>query len=220
MDKIVEQVASWEYLQQLPRELFGFTLINELMTCGSQYRIFTYNKPQARRSFSGLYDAATKDFLVRIVVGLTEFCDISFITPDFSTFEKLLAERMPKKLQQLATFDPASVCTQIAGKKVLEWSYGTKLPPELAGFALFITPDKPIRALNGSYVIIDYSDFAAESNLTVNYNIFRDEFYGEIRLKRVPIMITDLDARTLPDLEKKLTANLLPTLEDLRSKLQ
>ncbi|CQR74680.1 hypothetical protein SOV_27940 [Sporomusa ovata DSM 2662] len=219
MKKIIEQVTAWEFLKKMPPEIFGFTLINELMTCGSQYRIFTYNNQQARRSFTGLYDEATKDFLVRVVIGLTEYCDISFFTPDLAAFEKVLTERMEKVLQQLAVFDPASVCTQITGKKVLEWPYATKLPEKVAGFTLFITPDKPIKALNGSYVIIDYSDFAAESNLTVNYNIFRDDFFSEIRLKRVPIMTTAFDAKTLPDLEIRLNDNLIQILENIRLKL-
>ena len=219
MEKIIEQVAEWGFFKKFPQEIFGFTLINELMTCGSQYRIFTYNNQQARRSFTGLYDEATKDFLVRIVIGLTEFCDITFFTPDLAAFEKVLTERMEKTLRQLAIFDPSSVCTQITSKKVLEWPYSAKLPAQIAGFTLFINPKKPIKALNGSYVIMDYSDFAAESNLTINYNIFRDEFFGEIRLKRVPIMITAFDSRTLPDLETKLNDNLIPTLENVRLKL-
>lgn len=219
MDKIVEQVTAWGFLKKIPQEIYGFTLINELMTCGSQYRIFTYNNQQARRSFTGLYDDATKDFLVRIAIGLTEFCDISFFTQDLTAFEKILTERMEKTLQQLAYFDPCSVCSQIKGKKVLEWPYGAKLPEQIAGFTLFISPEKPIKILNGSYVIIDYSDFAAESNLTVNYNIFRDEFFSEIRLKRVPMMTTAFDAKTVPELEVRLNDNLIQTLENVRLKL-
>ena len=219
MNKIIEQVTEWEFLKKIPQAIFGFTLINELMTCDSQYRIFTYNNQQARRSFTGLYDEATKDFLVRITIGLTEFCDISFFTPDLAAFEKVLTERMENTLQQLAVFDPSSICTQLAGKKVLEWPYTAKLPEQIAGFTLFISPEKPIKALNGSYVIIDYSDFMAESNLTVNYNIFRDEFFSEIRLKRVPIMTTAFDARTLPELETRLNDNLIQTLENVRLKL-
>ncbi len=219
MEKIIEQVQDWEFLKKFPHELFGFTLINELMTCGSQYRIFTYNNQQTRRSLTGLYDQATKDFLVRTIVGLTELCDIRFFAPDLAMFEKILTERLKKTLHQLAFFDPDSVCAQFKLKKILEWSYVTRLPEQIAGFGLFITPEKPIKTLNGSYVIIDYSDFAADSNLTVNYNIFRDEFFSEIRLKRVPIMTTAFDARTLPELEARLNDNLIQSIEGVRLQL-
>jgi hypothetical protein len=199
--------------------MHGFTLINELMTCGSQYRIFTYNNQNARRSFTVLYDKATKDFLVRTVIGLTEFCDISFITADLVALEKLLRERMEKTLCGLAQFDPNCLCAQFASKKILEWPYADQLPMELSGFELFITPRKPFKGLNGSYVIIDYSDFAVESNFIVNYNIFRDQYFSEIRLRRTPIMTAEFDAKTLPELEVKLKDNLIPTLENLRLKL-
>jgi hypothetical protein len=219
MEKIIEQVQAWEYLKKLPHEIFGFALITELMTCGSQYRIFTYSNQQARRSLTGLYDQATKDYLIRIVIGLTELCDIRFFAQDLADFEKILAERLEKTIQQLASFDPDSVCAQFKLKKILEWPYVSKLPEEIAGFSLFITPEKPIKTLNGSYVIIDYSDFTAESNLTVNYNIFRDEFYSEIRLRRVPIMTTAFDAKTLPELEARLNDNLIQSIENVRLQL-
>ncbi|SMC74252.1 hypothetical protein [Sporomusa malonica] len=220
MEKIVKQVTEWEFLQNLPLEMCGFTLINELMTCGSQYRIFTYNNQKARRSFTVLYDKATKDFLVRTVIGLTEFCDISFFTANIAALEKLLRERMEKTLCGLAQFDANCLCAQFASKKILEWPYALQLPKNLAGFELFITPQEPFKGLNGSYVIIDYSDFATESNLVVNYNIFRDQFFSEIRLRRTPIPTAEFDAKTLPELEGRLNDNLNPMLEKLRLKLQ
>ncbi|MDF2876143.1 MAG: hypothetical protein K0R22_2826 [Sporomusa sp.] len=220
MEKIIEQVTDWEFLRKLPPEIYGFTLINEFMTCGSQYRIFTYNNQSARRSFTVMYDKATKDFLVRTVIGLTELCDISFITGNLAALEKLLTERMDKTLWGLAHFEPACLCAQFAGKKITEWAYTSQLPKQLAGFELFITPQEPFKGLNGSYVIIDYSDFATESNLVVNYNIFRDQFFSEIRLRRTPLMTSEFDAKTLPDLEERLKGNLNPTLEQLRLKLQ
>ncbi|WP_188398031.1 hypothetical protein [Sporomusa sp. GT1] len=215
MEKIIEQVAGWDYLKKLPREIFGFTLINELMTCGSQYRIFTYNNHMARRSFTIMYDQATKDFLARTVVGLMEYCDISFITGDLAALENILTDRMEKTLKGLVYFDPVSLCVRFKEKKIVEWPYITKLPKQLSGFELFINPREPLKALNGTYVLIDYSDFTTESNLTINYNIFRDEFFGEIRTKRTPVMISDFDAKTLPELEARVVDKLIPTLDDL-----
>lgn len=220
MEKIIEQVAQWEFLQKIPQELFGFTLINELITCGSQYRIFTYNNSVRHRSFTILYDKATKEFLARTVIGLTEFCDISFITGDIVSLENILKERLERTLRGLANFDPASLCLRFREKKISEWAYVTQLPKQLAGFELFINPQESVKALNGSYVIIDYSDFANESNFTLNYNIYRDEFFSEIRLRRTPVMTADFDAKTLVELEGKLNEKLHQTLENLRLKLQ
>ena len=220
MKKIIEQVTEWKYLKNLPAEMCNFTLINVLMICGTQYRIFTYNNQQTRRSFSVLYDKATKDFLARTVIGLTEFNDISFISNNLAVIEKVLTERSEETVQGLAWFKPTSVCAQFAAKKIIEWTYAAQLPKQLAGFELYINPQQPVKGLNGSYVIIDYSDFATESNLIINYNIFRDQFFGEIRLRRSPVMTAEFDAKTLPELEGQLNTNLTLTLESLRLKLQ
>lgn len=215
MEKIIEQVTGWEFLKKLPGEIYGFTLINESMVCGSQYRIFTYNNPLTRRSFTIVYDQATKDFLARIVVGLMEYCDINYITGDLAVLENILTDRMEKTLKGLSCFDPASLCVRFKEKKIFEWPYIAMLPKQLSGFELFINPQEPLKVLNGTYVIIDYSNFTTESNLTINYNIYRDEFFGEIRTRRIPVMTYDFDAKTLPELEVRIKEKLVATLDDL-----
>jgi hypothetical protein len=58
-----------------------------------------------------------------------------------------------------------------------------------------------------------------ESNLIIYYNIYRDEFFGEIRIHRIPQMAAAFDAHTLPELEAKLNTHLEQTLKDMRLQL-
>jgi hypothetical protein len=219
MEKIIEQAAEWEFLRQLPAEHVGFTLEIELAERGSQYVIFTYRKTKDYRSFSVLYDKATKDFLAKATVGLTEYYDVSFITTSFVTLELALAERLQHTLASLANPAARGYESIFRAKKILEWPYAADLPDELAGFILFISPQQTVKTINGSYVIIDYSDFKAASNLNIYYNVYRDEFFGEIRLRQTPRMISLFDAKELPDLAEKLKVNLSPTLESLRREI-
>lgn len=219
MKKIIEQVAEWEFLRQLPVDYAGFTLETELAEYGSQYALFSYHKPEDYLCFSVLYDKATKDFLARVTIGLTEYYDVSFITTSLAALETALTERLEQTLEGLANPATREYESIFRAKKILEWPYAANLPVELAGFTLYISPRQTVKTINGSYIIIDYSDFRAASNLNIYYNIYRDEFFGELRLRRTPRMINMFDAKELPDLAEKLTANLSPALESLRAEI-
>jgi len=219
MEKIITQLKEWDFLKTLEPEVEGFALTTELMQCDSQYRIFTYHNAERYRSFSVLYDQATKEFLARVVIGLTEICDISFIIADLRGLEQLLKIKMYKTIQELAAFDDNTLCSLFREKKITEWSFGAQLPRQLAGFELYIAPLQPVKALNGSYIIIDYSDFTVDSNLLIYYNIYRDEFFGELRVRRTPKVINTFDSKQLNELEECLKTHLERILTDLRQDL-
>ena len=84
---------------------------------------------------------------------------------------------------------------------------------------MYIAPSQPLKVLNGSYIIIDYTDFTAESSLLVYYNIYRDEFFGEMRVRRTPQVINTFDTKKISDLELQLRDYLEPTVKKLRALL-
>lgn len=217
MEKIIEQVETWSYLQQLPREHAGFTLSLDRCESGCQYAVFSYRNEPECRAFSVVYDNTTKDFLARVTLGLTEYYDVAFIVTSLASLEKVLEAKLQATLENLAG------CRQyesiFRAKKILEWPYGGELPGELAGFRLFITPRQPVPIINGSYIIIDYSDFAAASNFNIFYNVYRDEFFGQYILDNTPHTTGLFDARDLSDLTDKLEKNLQPLLSELRQRI-
>ena len=220
MDKIVAQVQSWELLTKLPGNLEGFTLRMELKEQGTRYCIFTYENKECYKGFSILYDKATKEFLARIVVGLTEYFDVNFIVGDIMILEKLLLARLKDTLHNLAEFNQDTLDSILIDKKILEWPYNDTLVKESSGFTLFIKPCQPVKIINGSYIIIDYSDFSSESSLVIYYNIFRDEFFGELRFKKTPEMINIFDSKEVMELEEKIKLNLSSTLKKMRSRIE
>lgn len=179
--------------------------------------IFTYENKLTRRSFSLGYNKFTKEYLTKVAIGLTEFCDIDYLADSLDKLEALLNERLEKTLRLLGNFDVSSLGGEFLQKKILDWPYAEKLPGEILGFELFIAPNAPVKAVNGSYIIIDYSDFEAESCLIIYYNIFRDEFFGELKLRGASLTTASFDAKTLPDLEDKLKSDLETVLASLRS---
>jgi len=219
MEKIIAQVKAWELPTKLPAEFAGFALSLEFQERGTQYCIFIYQNKEWHKSFSILYDKATKEFFARTVVGLTEYFDVNFIVGDIKLLEKLLIKRLKDTLVSLAVFNPDHLGSIIIDKQILEWSYGKELPQKLVGFELFIKPSAPVKIINGSYIIIDYSDFSNESSLVIYYNIFRDEFFGEARIRRTPQMSAVFDATTLDDLQENIKAHLKVVLESMRDQL-
>lgn len=219
MEKIIEQVQAWNMLGKLPKEFVGFTLTLELEKRDTQYCIFTYKNEERHRSFSVLYDHATREYFARTVIGLMEYYDVNFIVGDIERLESLLVERLKAVLTSLDSFTRENLDSILLDKKVIEWPYNKELPQNLFGFELFIRPDEPIKIINGSYIILDYSDFKTESNLVIYYNIFRDEFFGETRIRRTPTMAAVFDANNLDDLQEALASNLTSVLESLRAQI-
>jgi hypothetical protein len=218
MKEIIEKVNAWPFLRQLPAREAGFSLSLDLAEDGVQYNIFTYRNAEELRSFSVVYDSTTKDFLARVTVGLYDFYDVSFISPDLASLERILTAKLTAALEEIGGGQQYE--SIFRAKKILEWPYCDRLAGEVAGFRLFISPRKPLKLINGSYVIVDYSDFANASNLSVCYNVYRDEFFGELRVRRTPHMISTFDTRDLGELAGKFDRDLQPALVELRNRIE
>jgi len=214
-----EELSAWTFPKQLTATMLNFNLNLSSYNQGTRTILFTYDSPEKRRRFIAFYDEATQDFMVRIVVGLTEYNDVSYIVNNMGAFEKLLKERMEETLHELAVFEAHHLESVCLHTNILSWEYGRALPKNIGRFELFIDPEHPIKVINGSYIVIDYSCFAEETNLLVYYNIYRDEYFGEIRLRQIPELTFELDAKTLKDLQEKLELRLQPILAALESRL-
>lgn len=217
MEAIIDEIRQWTYMEKLAPEIAGMKLKLEGVTVGTKYLIFSYCDESRHRSFTVLYDAATKDYMGRVIIGLTQYMDVKYIITDLGTLEKTLTEYLPKTLETLSHFDKTALSSVFLAKGILEWPYIQKLPSEICGFHLFISPAQPVEVINGSYIILDYSDFLSQSNFMLYYNIFRDEFFAEMRIRRTPEPTAYFDAKTLGDLQQALETGLQQTLQRMRS---
>lgn len=216
MEKVIAEVEAWDLLAKLPKNFANFTLQIQLEKRDTQYLIFSYHNKEMHRSFSVLYDQATKEYFARTVIGLMEYFDVNFIVGDIQTLDRLLVQRLEGALTNLSSFNKENLDSIIIDKKVIDWPYGKDLPQNVMGFELFIKPSEPVKIINGSYIILDYSNFNAESNLAIYYNMFRDEFFGETRIKRTPTMAAVFETKTLEELQEVIAAHLTTTLEKIK----
>ena len=220
LDQQEAVLADWELLTKLPATCGGFHFsVLKTVTGESRdmYDIFCYDDPPAHRCVTAYFHEETHEYKLRVRVGYIEFCRIEYITSDLAVFTATLEAQLLPLLDSLETFRPSSLSVMVLEKHILEWPYAKELPETLEGYTLFVRPTAPVKITNGSYIIIDYVDFDHGCDVTIYYNIYRDEFFGEARVHSIPDVTYEFDARTLDGLQKNLEARLVPRLQWART---
>lgn len=216
--KIDVEIKDWHYLEELPETSHGFQLNREQQIIENMYDLYSYIHPQLHKKVVIYYHEETHEYKVRVYIGLIEFCRIEFITAKLEDFEKLLRSQFDGLLKDMETYNPASISSIILKMGIKEWGESCSLPASCEGFNLFISPEKPEKINNGSYVLINYVDFSIESDFTIYYNIYRDEFFGEARIWDIPDVNYDFDSSSLSELSEKLKTYMVPRLQEIRQR--
>ena len=204
-----------EVFESLPSEISGFNLKKIFAEDEDKFFYFSFENKKIHRAVTAYFHEETAEFKVRVKIGLTEFCLTEFFTEDFNIFcEKIFSNLEPviKNLSAENDLNPI-----VKEKNFDAWEYGKNLPEQLEGFELFISPKNPVELTNGSHVIINYSDFENFDDLTIYYNIYGDDFAGELRKKNVPHVIYTFDSKNLQELETKLSKNLVAELNAIKN---
>ena len=89
------------------------------------------------------------------------------------------------------------------------------LPERLGHYVRVIAPKMPLLGLNGSYIIAAYECEEKDTGILFFYNMYRDEYYGELRAKGIPGIIHQYDARTIEALEAAIEKHLVKDLKEL-----
>ena len=220
MADIKDPTEGWQpYLQSLPPAYAGFVLDCEPGEAGLIQRVFSYRNDACRRSVTVVYDRSTVEFMLRVRVGLIEFCDVRFIHPERERFEAILQTSLLSLLDSLQCCIPERMETLFRNKNLHEWDYESVLPLRSHGFDRVVCPANCVQVTNGSYLIIDYSDYACDSSLRFFFNVFRDDYYAEILVRGVPEATKLFDAPNLKELEACLRKSLTATLHELRERI-
>lgn len=213
-------VEGWDFPDSLPDMYQGFAKQWENRWEGLVYRIFSYQDEVERRSASVVYDKNTQEYMLRLRVGLTEFCDVHFIHSDLKAFEEILKLALLPRLETLRQCIPERMESLFRNKKIIDWACEFDFPATINGFELYLKPQNCIQFTNGSYLILDYSDFVRDSSLRFFYNIFRDDFFAEYLVQGAPQATQRFDAKSLPELAEKIKRDLQEATLELRSRIE
>lgn len=215
-NKIAAQVAEIHFAEDLPDEFEGFKLKKIFAPDEDKFIFFTYTDEKIHCGLTTYFHEETREFKVRQKIGLTEFCLTNFFTEDFKTFQTLIDAHLFDVIKNLRGLRNKNLNDFLREKKIDTWNYGKNLPATLEGFELFISPAAPVEVTNGSFIIVNYADFAINSDFVLYYNIYTDEFSGESRIGGTPHISYAFDAKTLKDLDAKLKKNLVAELSAIR----
>ena len=218
-EKVENELKNFKYLNELKDEISGYKLKKEMRENDEFYEIFSYENEAKRRCVKAYFHDETMEYKVSVTIGLINFCDVSFFANNVEEFEKLLRENLENLIENLEDESNKNISSIIEEKEILSWKYEKLLPEKIENFSLFITPKTPILTINGSYIIFDYSDFSINTNFTIYYNIFRDEFFGESRINGTPTVTYDFDSKDLKELEEKLKNRMTSYLKEIVKKI-
>ena len=213
---IRDRLETWDFLQQLPRTLQGFTWQAGGQLAGHELTLCSYVNEATHCRLDLIYTKETFDYMPVKVIGLQQYRDVRYITRDKVRFAEVMTRELPALLASLSPEAPQPAVDYILHRKgILDWAYAEKLPERIDDFELFIRPAHPVQYINNSIILIDYSDFAHGNQLVFLYNQVKNEFFAEDKNNFIPGTIHDFDCTTLKELEKLLDSQLRPYLAKL-----
>ena len=214
IDKLAAQTSELHFAENLPAEIDGFAVKKIFAPDEDKFIFFACDDDQNHCALTVYFHTETNEFKVRQRIGLTEFCLTKFFTQDFARFKEMIDVDLEGALKNLHEARRGKLNDFLRGKGLDVWAY--ELPATLEGFELFIAPTSPVEITNGSYIVINYADFALNSDFAIYFNIYADEFSGEARINGAPHVTYAFDAETLNELADKLEKNLSAGLREIR----
>ena len=213
--EIEAELQEWEFLKQLPKELEGFTLREGTGIKGNILNIASYVDEANHACVDLIYTGETFDYVIVKNLGLHTFRDDRFFTRDKDKFAEVVLNKLPALLQEMGKSKVKHMGYESEVMGFNEWEDWKTLPKQIGNFELYITPDNPLEYINGSWVILDYSDFVNGNQLMFLYNSFRNELFAEMKKGYLPLTTEEFNANSLEALSALIKERLEKTLTAL-----
>lgn len=174
------ELQDWDFLQLLPDKIGNFELEKPFEKRELEVVVARY-KNRDNCALEICYTQETGDFVVTKNVGLFRFRDDRYYCRDKEKFVTGFLPNLAREVGEISwDVIHAYPCTAdfLGFDKWQEWK---KLPQKYGDFQLCITPDNPLKYLNGSWVLLAYEDRSKGHQLAVFYNEYRNEIFGELK---------------------------------------
>lgn len=205
-----DEINERELFSWLPEQIGSFRLdFDTIPEEGEQKRhyYFQYVNDKGER-LQALYDGLVEDYTVHIKLALFDFVEISFIRTSLDSFVEVLKKRLEKELYNLLVEPAENFIYGYVKSGAPSWDFSEALPETVGDFKRLISPDRAVRALNGSYIIAMYKKEQENTGLILFYNVLRNEFFSELRVKSYPKVTHLLDSKSVMQLEGLLKERL------------
>lgn len=216
ISKLTARATELHFAENLPAEICGFATEKIFAAVDDKFFFFACADDELHCALKTYFHEETNEFKISQRIGLTEFCLTKFFTEDFSAFQKLIDAELEHALKNLRDVHNDKLNRFLREKGIDAWTYGRELPATLEGFELFISPSAPVEVTNGSFILVNYVDFAAGSDFVLYYNVYGDVFSVESRIKGDTQVGYAFESTTLDELTDKLKQNLSAELKTIR----
>lgn len=203
-------------LDELPLKVGSFELKRSDAVDENTVEIFYYDSPKKHCKVGAHYDDATREYKIKIRLGLIDWSLTRFFDGSFEKFFERIRAELPTMLERFDKNDFANN-SFIDQLNLNGWNYATQLPSKINSFELFIAPSNPVEYTNGSFIIVNYVDFDRARDLVIYYNLYSDDFSAEAHDGGHIQVLYDFDAKNLNELEEKLRAQLENQLNEKKS---
>lgn len=212
-------LAEWDLLQKLPPQLGSFKLVPGTGIKGQILNIAAYVDEAAHCRLDITYTTETMDYVPVKTIGLHSFRDERYFCRERDRFAQMLLTHLPDLLQEVDRNRPHSMDYESKGLGFDKWEYWRALPEKIGNYERFITPDNPLTYINGSFIFLDYTDFAKGNQLCFFYNTFRNELFAELKQHNLPLTTDAFDVKSSVADDKKLEALSVLMQEHLQKTL-
>lgn len=220
--EIQEELEGWELFEKLPKTFGSFTYKEGTGIVGKILNICSYVSEEQHTRLDITYTDETFDFVPVKTIGLHTFREEKYYSRDRAKFTEMILNNLENLLNELDRSKPHAMDWEADALEFDKWDYWKSLPKQIGDFELYITPDNPVNYINGACVFLDYVDFKHGNELYLSYNYYRNEIYGDIVKKNLPLTTPAFDVSAKIDDNKKLEAlsgileeKLVKTLEEL-----
>ena len=158
--EIEEGLKDWEFLKHLPKEISGFKLQEGRGIEGNILNLASFVNEEIHCSLDLIYTAETFDYTLVKNIGLHTFRDERFFNRDADKFAEAVLKNLPNVIEKVSRSMNKKLGYESKVMGFDTWNYWKTLPEKIGEYELFVTPDKPLEYINGSWVILDYSNFS------------------------------------------------------------
>lgn len=209
-----QKFLDWDIEKELPAEIGDYRLERIDKQEERIYYAFGWFGKETGWAVRVLFDEETMDYMVKMDFRLLTLTEIECITGDFEEFKRNVKLLTPKAIDR-EIIHRENVSVIVRGKGFMAWDYEEVFPETIGAYRRVIDPARPLLGLNGSYVICAYECREKETGILFFYNMYRDEYYGELRAGGIPGIIHQYDAKTVETFEETLRKHLKKDLEEL-----
>lgn len=213
-EKRRQEFLSWDAEHELPQAIGEYRFHRIDKQEGRIYYAFGWLGEKTGWDVRVLFDEETMDYMVKMYLHMVTMTEIECITGDLIAFKGLVKQLTPQAVER-ELIHRENVSILVKGKGFMAWDYREVLPETIGHYRRTIEPKAPLLFLNGSYIIAAYECQEKDTGVLFFYNIYRDEYYGELRAGGIPGIIHQYDASTVEDLEGKIRKSLAQDMQDL-----